>query len=525
MFESWRRRSGTDAPGGLTLRNRPLATWLLLAANAVWWLVAELIGSTQDPASLLDFGANHGPLVAGGEYWRLLSSVFLHIGIMHLMLNSLGLLIYGMLLETAFGRLRFVLIYVAAGLAGSTVSFVANPMAISAGASGAIFGLLGALAACFLTGRGPQGRGSRRDAAGIAVLIAINLGYGLVAPGIDNWAHIGGLAMGFALGIILAEPPERDRVFPVFPRPARRSAGSNRRVMLAVPPIALLLVAGVWLGSSGVAGGLGKGRAAAGRPAVPARRFRRSQEVIDAGLGQRVMPTCCAASSASGLGDDIGALADLGQALVRGLTTEDRGEGRLAAGVDTGGWLDGRQREACAFGWVGGRRGGARDPVGCFARCTAPSPAGDLNASIEYVFCNREQGEAEGSDEFFRMAESMGVPLVRLSSQRFRRERGGGGMSRHRDAYHDEAMRLTAPYRDRHVGAGRLHAHHQPAHVPRAHHDQPAPRAPGCSGRHVAERNLAAHRERSGRARRHAPPRHGSARRRAATELLQLPNS
>ena len=323
MFESWRRRSGMNAPGGLTLRNRPLATWLLLAANAAWWLVAELLGSTRDPASLLDFGANHGPLVAEGEYWRLLTSVFLHIGIMHLMLNSLGLLIYGMLLEQAFGRLRFVLIYVAAGLAGSTASFLASPMAISAGASGAIFGLLGALAASFLTGSGPQGRGSRRDAAGIAVLVAINLAYGLVAPGIDNWAHIGGLAMGFALGIILADPPERHRVYPVLPRPARRSPGSNRRVMLAVPPIALLLVAGVWLGSSGVAGGLVRAE-----HLLEAQQYSEAlqevEEVIE-GSWDTGEAFLLRGIIRERLGDDAGALADLGQALVRGLTTEDRG--------------------------------------------------------------------------------------------------------------------------------------------------------------------------------------------------------
>ncbi len=72
--------------------------------------------------------------------------------------------------------------------------------------------------------------------------------------------------------------------------------------------------------------------------------------------------------------------------------------------------------------------------------------SGELNASIEYVFSNREPGEAEGSDEFFRLVESMGVPLVWLSSQRFRREHGGGTIARHRDAYHDEAMRLTSGY-------------------------------------------------------------------------------
>ena len=72
--------------------------------------------------------------------------------------------------------------------------------------------------------------------------------------------------------------------------------------------------------------------------------------------------------------------------------------------------------------------------------------SGELNASIEYVFSNREPGEAEGSDEFFRLVESIGVPLVWLSSGRFRREHGGGTIARHRDAFHDEAMRLTSGY-------------------------------------------------------------------------------
>lgn len=72
--------------------------------------------------------------------------------------------------------------------------------------------------------------------------------------------------------------------------------------------------------------------------------------------------------------------------------------------------------------------------------------SGELDASIEYVFSNREPGEAEGSDEFFRLVESIGVPLVWLSSRRFRREHGGGTIARHRDAFHDEAMRLTSGY-------------------------------------------------------------------------------
>lgn len=320
MFESWRRRRGMSAPGGVALRNRPIATWLLLAANAIWWLIAEAIGSTRDPLSLLDFGANYGPLVAGGEYWRLLSSVFLHIGIMHLALNSIGLLIYGMLLERAFGRFRFTFIYIAAGLAGSTASFVANPLAISAGASGAIFGLLGALAACFLTGRGPLRGGSRRDAAGIGVLVAINLAFGFMMPGIDNWAHIGGLAMGFALGGVLADGSERQGVYTGLA--VRRRAGSTRRILLALPPVALLLLAGVWLGSGGVAGGLGRAERLL-EEQQHTEALLEVQQVIDQGwdTGEAYLLRGVIRER---LGDDAGALADLREALFRGLTAEDR---------------------------------------------------------------------------------------------------------------------------------------------------------------------------------------------------------
>ena len=93
--------------------------------------------------------------------------------------------------------------------------------------------------------------------------------------------------------------------------------------------------------------------------------------------------------------------------------------------------------------WSTGRGDGSR---GLLRAVHGAIASGELNATIEYVFSNREPGEAEGSDEFFRLVEGIGVPLVWLSFQRFRRERGGGTVARHRDAYHDEAMRLTAGY-------------------------------------------------------------------------------
>ena len=93
--------------------------------------------------------------------------------------------------------------------------------------------------------------------------------------------------------------------------------------------------------------------------------------------------------------------------------------------------------------WSTGRGEGSR---GLLRAVHGAIASGDLDATIEYVFSNREPGEAEGSDEFFRLVESIGVPLVWLSSQRFRSERGGGAIARHRNAFHDEAMRLTAGY-------------------------------------------------------------------------------
>ena len=106
--------------------------------------------------------------------------------------------------------------------------------------------------------------------------------------------------------------------------------------------------------------------------------------------------------------------------------------------------MDGNGGRALRLGWWSTGRGeGSR---GLLSAVHGAIASGYLNATIEYVFSNREPGEAEGSDEFFRLVESKGAPLVWLSSQRFRRERGGGGISRHRNAYHDEAMRLTSGY-------------------------------------------------------------------------------
>ena len=222
----------------------PVLTWVLLAGNLGIWLAESNAGGSNDRGVLLGFGAMFGPLIADGEYWRLFTAMFLHAGIEHLALNCLALFIFGRLVEMAYGHVRFLTIYILAGLAGSVASYLLNTIAIGVGASGAIFGVLGALAAYFVVQKKVFGKMGQRDLTGVLFLAAINLLYGLTSPGIDNWAHMGGFAAGFGLGLVLA-PKYRLVTDPVGTSTALVDANSLARRWWIVP--ASLVV--VWVGS------------------------------------------------------------------------------------------------------------------------------------------------------------------------------------------------------------------------------------------------------------------------------------
>lgn len=185
-------------------RRRPLVTYALLAVNLLVFHAAQHAGAGDDPEVLLDYGAMFSPLIADGQYWRLFTAMFLHADFPHILFNGLGLFFFGSVVERTFGHLRFAVIYVIAGLAGSVLSFGMNTIAIGAGASGAIFGVLGALGAFFAVQRDTIGRRAWTNLAAVAVLAGISLGYGLVTPRIDNWAHLGGLIGGAAMGLALS---------------------------------------------------------------------------------------------------------------------------------------------------------------------------------------------------------------------------------------------------------------------------------------------------------------------------------
>jgi rhomboid protease GluP len=158
----------------------------------------------------LMWGANFGPATQDGEWWRLGSAMFLHFGAVHLTLNLWALWDAGQLVERMYGHVRFACVYFASGLAGNLLSLVAHKgLAISGGASGAIFGIYGALLVFMWRERSNlHPRDFRWFFWGAAGFAAASLVLGFLITGIDNAAHIGGFLAGILGGIIFARPAE-----------------------------------------------------------------------------------------------------------------------------------------------------------------------------------------------------------------------------------------------------------------------------------------------------------------------------
>jgi rhomboid protease GluP len=182
------------------------AAWVLLWANvAIYVLTCLLSGNLFQPASqVLALGWKQNDLIANGEYWRLLTAMFLHGSLVHIFFNAYALFALGPECERFYGTLRFTVVYFVAGLAGSVASylFTAGP---SVGASGAIFGLIGALGAFYGLNRGTLGESGRMALQSIGGVIFINLLIGFAGGSfIDNFAHLGGLIFGTAAGAALS---------------------------------------------------------------------------------------------------------------------------------------------------------------------------------------------------------------------------------------------------------------------------------------------------------------------------------
>jgi rhomboid protease GluP len=167
------------------------------------YIAEELTGGSTSTANLIRFGANYAPLVAQGEYWRLLTANFLHIGILHIAVNAYALYILGMEMEALFGHSRFIVVYLLTGISGAVFSFMMT-QGLSAGASTALFGLFGALAVYFYKQRQLLGEMGRQRLISLGVTLLINVVIGLSpGSGIDNWGHFGGALGGAILGWFL----------------------------------------------------------------------------------------------------------------------------------------------------------------------------------------------------------------------------------------------------------------------------------------------------------------------------------
>lgn len=193
---------------------KAICTIGLIVSNITVFAIFLILGKSEDVAFMLEYGAMYEPyVIEGHEYYRLLTSIFLHFGINHLLNNMVMLGALGFNLEPEIGKTRFLLIYFLSGLGGNIGSLLLNVLlgesVISAGASGAVFGLMGALLCVVIRKKGHIGRLNKKK---LLILIILSLYFGLTTAGIDNAAHIGGLICGFILEIFLGVTKDKTEI-------------------------------------------------------------------------------------------------------------------------------------------------------------------------------------------------------------------------------------------------------------------------------------------------------------------------
>lgn len=200
------------------IRKEPV-TVVLILINVLVFIAVELTGTSQNAWHVLDYGAAYTPyIVQNGEVYRLFTSMFLHFGIEHLVNNMLVLFVLGSRLEQVIGKLRFLFIYLAGGIAGNIFSLILElrnqDFSVSAGASGAVFAVMGAMIYVVIRNKGWLGDLSMRQ---ILVMAVFSLYFGFTSSGVDNAAHIGGMIAGFVLAVLIWHPrKKRDQQMEIY---------------------------------------------------------------------------------------------------------------------------------------------------------------------------------------------------------------------------------------------------------------------------------------------------------------------
>lgn len=186
------------------LQNSTYITYAILMVTILVFLLETLSGGSTNDHVLVSYGARLNPLILQGQWWRLITPVFVHIGLMHLLVNGGSLYYLGKLMEPLFGHWRFLLLYFISGFAGNVASFVFNPSAIAAGASTAIFGLLGA--GLMLGDSFKTNPAIHQLAHQFLLVVSLNLLFNLSASGVDLFGHLGGLFGGLLAAGMLGAP-------------------------------------------------------------------------------------------------------------------------------------------------------------------------------------------------------------------------------------------------------------------------------------------------------------------------------
>ena len=183
-------------------------TVLLILLNTLIFLIVEFTGGSKNGQHMLECGAAYAPLILEqGQWYRVFSSMFLHFGAPHLINNMLVLFVLGQRLEPAVGRLRFLLIYIAGGLGGNFISLFwdmrTGDYSVSAGASGAVFAVMGGMIYVIIRHRGRVADLTMKQ---MLIMAAFSLYFGFASEGVDNAAHAGGLLCGFLAAVIFYHP-------------------------------------------------------------------------------------------------------------------------------------------------------------------------------------------------------------------------------------------------------------------------------------------------------------------------------
>ena len=185
-------------------------TGILIAVNVLYFLYLEIAGSSEDVRFMVAHGAMYAPAVLiGQEYYRLVTAMFMHFGIDHIINNMIVLFALGDNLERALGHVKYLIFYLACGVGSNAVSMMVSGIhsgAVSAGASGAIFGVVGGLLFAVIRNRGRLEDLSTKQ---LVFMIALSLYLGFTETGVDNVAHVSGLILGIILGMILYRRPKR----------------------------------------------------------------------------------------------------------------------------------------------------------------------------------------------------------------------------------------------------------------------------------------------------------------------------